>query len=89
MKYEESYKSRLMSEHKESGLSISAYCRKKGIEPKVMYGWYRMRGGVPKTSGSFALVSGTPEITLELLNGSKLKFAVSALSHVLKELDIK
>lgn len=75
---------RLVKEQRESGQSVVAFCRSRGLQAKTFYRW--REGGVAAEPGRFALVKSERRIELELGSGVTVRVASEDLGAVLEAL---
>jgi transposase len=71
----------LISEHKQSGLTVKAFCRKQGVSEALFYSWRkRIVGGdqparfaLVATNGVAAMAGARPALQLVLAGGERLE----------------
>jgi len=73
----------MVKEQEQSGLSITEYCKQKGIRANTFYNW---RSKLKEPEPKFLKVETKSRVTLELEGGVKLKVSVEDLKAVLAAL---
>lgn len=73
----------MVMEQEQSGLSVTDYCRQKGIRANTFYNW---RSKLKEQKPKFLKVETASRVTLELESGAKLQVSVEDLKAVLAAL---
>ena len=72
----------LQREQRASGLTVTAWCRHKGLNPKS---FYNLKSRAEKTGGRFVRLDSAPGLVLELRSGVRLKIEAEFDAELLRK----
>ena len=82
--YSEQEKEQLLAEQKLSGLSVSGFCRSKGVSDSTFFGW--LRKSEKGLEDRFTRINSSKQIELELYGGLKIRVYPEDIRVVLEAL---